>query len=214
MSAENSLSKLLSRTLDANLRYTAMATKLATSALDSAFSVAKELGPQLANFGQEVTGGTVQPQRKSTQPAPAAIVLEGVAGSVAVGFFVVENSLPREISTPVEVSALVAPDGREIQSALRFEPGKITLAAGEKVIARVSAKVSRRLVVGERYQGEIRVPDVAGARIPIVLRRKADVAAKKSARKKVGKPVASAPKRKSPARAKKTVGTTVRSRVK
>jgi len=59
--------------------------------------------------------------------------LEGEAGSTAVGFFVVENSLPHEISTPVEVSPLFAPDGRQIQSALRFDPGRISLGAGEQL---------------------------------------------------------------------------------
>src|ERR1039458_5455804 len=54
----------------------------------------------------------------------AAILLEGKAGSTAVGFFVVENSLPHEISTPVEVSPLTAPDGQQIQSAQSFEIGR------------------------------------------------------------------------------------------
>ena len=83
----------------------------------------------------------------------------------------------------MEVSTLIAPDGRQVQSALRFEPGVISLAAGEQVVARVTAKISSRLVPGQSYEGEIVVPGVAGARIPIVLRRKIDVASAESKEK-------------------------------
>jgi hypothetical protein len=173
MSKASSLSKALSRALDANLRCTGLATRLATTALESAFSVASEIGPKAASIRQAVTPRrAASPAVDSGQPRSAAILLEGDAGSTAVGFFVVENSLPHEITTRVEVSPLIAPGGRQIQSALRFDPGTISLAAGEQVVARVTAKISRRLVVGARYQGEILVPGVAGARIPIVLRRK------------------------------------------
>jgi hypothetical protein len=187
MSNRSTLDKMMSRTLDANLRYTALATRLATTAVESAFSVAKEIGSHLAPIVRTASIDQAEKHAEATKtprPMPAAIVLEGVAGSVAIGFFVVENSLSQEISTPVEVSTLIAPDGQEIQSALRFEPGVITLAAGEQVVARVSAKISRRLVAGERYQGEIRVPGVAGARIPIVLRRKSAEGAAKPIRKR------------------------------
>ncbi len=100
------------------------------------------------------------------------MVLEGEAGSRAFGLFVVENKLPKEVSTRVAVGPLVDPDGQEIPSVLRFEPGVITLAPGEQVVAKVSAHISRGLVAGVRYQGEISVPGIAGARIPIIVRRK------------------------------------------
>lgn len=187
MSEPFSLSKALSRVLDANLRYTALATRLATTALESAFSVTSRIGPRAAAIRQGATQGPDEPPAAASgQPGPAAILLEGKAGSTAVGFFVVENSLPDEISTPVEVSPLIAPDGRRIQSALRFEPGRISLGAGEQVVARVTTKISRRLVAGVRYHGEILVPGVAGARIPIVLRRVAETASRKPGRKKSG----------------------------
>jgi hypothetical protein len=193
MSEPSSLSKVLSRVLDANLHYTALATRLATTALDSAFSVASKAGPR------------DEPQTEiSGQPGPAAILLEGEAGSTAVGFFVVENSLPHEISTPVEVSPLVDPDGLQIQSALRFDPGRISLGAGEQVVARVSARINRRLVAGTRYIGEILVPGVAGARIPIVLRRNAGTTPRKSGRKKSDPISNAAGKQRSPARKRST----------
>ena len=167
-----SLSKALSRAIDANLRYSALATRLATSALESAFSAASGLTPAANALGKAVTRTSAAVS--STPASTAAIVLEGRAGDTAVGFFVVENSLAHEISTPVEVSPLTATDGRQLQSALRFQPGTISLAAGEQVVAKVSAKIGRQLLVGARYEGEISVPGVAGAQIPIVLRRNPD----------------------------------------
>ena len=186
MSARSPLSKALNRVLDADLRYTALATRLATTVLESAFSVTSGIGPQPAAIRQVATQeGHEPPAKASGQPACITILLEGEAGSTAVGFFVVENSLPHEISTPVEVSPLFAPDGRQIQSALRFDPGRISLGAGEQVVARVTAKISRRLSAGTRYQGEILVPGVAGARIPIVLRRKAEITPQKPSCKRL-----------------------------
>jgi hypothetical protein len=185
MSEPFALSKALSRVFDANRRYTALATRLASAALESAFSAASQTDPQAAVAGKpKVQHRFDRPPEPSGQPEPAAILLEGEAGSTAVGFFVVENSLPHEISTRVEVSPLAASDGRQIQSALRFDPGNISLGAGEQVVARVTTKISRRLVAGTRYQGEILVPGVAGARIPIVLRRKATARAQKLTRNK------------------------------
>ena len=192
MSERSSLSKALSRVLKANVRYTALATKLATTALESALSVT-------SGMGRQAEGRDEPPAEPSGQPGPAAILLEGKAGSTAVGFFVVENSLPHEISTPVEVSPLIGPDGQQIQSALSFEPGRISLGAGEQVVARVTAKISRRLAAGTRYQGEIRVPGVAGARIPIVLRRQADTTPRKPVRKKPESISKAAGKKRAPA---------------
>jgi hypothetical protein len=76
------------------------------------------------------------------------------------------------VTTRIAVGPLVDPEGNEIPSVLRFEPGIITLAPGEQVVAKVSAHISRGLEAGVRYQGEISVPGIAGACIPIIVRRK------------------------------------------
>ncbi len=105
--------------------------------------------------------------------SPVPLVLEGEAGSRASALFTVENRLSAEITTPVTVGPLVDPDGRQVESVLRFEPGVITLAAGEQVTAKVSAIISYGLIAGICYEGEIVVAGIAGVRIPIVVRRKA-----------------------------------------
>jgi hypothetical protein len=173
MSEVAELTRVWGRALDANLRCTALLTELAGRGLELLVSAVSEIGPQVietTNTKHETSPVTSNPL--SSVPPPAAMVLEGEAGSRAFGLFVVENKLPKEVSTRVVVGPLVGPDGQEIPSVLRFEPGIITLAPGEQVVARVSAQINRGLAAGVRYQGEISVPGLAGAHIPIIVRRK------------------------------------------
>jgi hypothetical protein len=168
------LTRVLGRALDANLRYNAVLGELAIRAFDLLVSAVSEIGPQIVSTAtrvQEATAIPIPPAMPSV-PSPAPILLEGEGGKRAFGLFVVENNLPQQISARVEVGPLVDPNGREIKAVLRFEPGVITLAPKEQVVAKVSARISRGLIAGVRYQGEIRVPGSAGARIPIVVRRK------------------------------------------
>ena len=169
------LTRVLGRALDANLRYNAVLGELAIRAFDLLVSAVSEIGPQIVSTStrvQEVSTAIPIPPAMPSVPSPAPILLEGEAGSRAFGLFVVENNLPQQISARVEVGPLIDPNGREIKAVLRFEPGVITLAPKEQVVAKVSARISRGLIAGVRYQGEIRVPGIAGASIPIVVRRK------------------------------------------
>ena len=178
------LTRVLGRALDANLRYNAVLGELAIRAFDLLVSAVSEIGPQIVSTStrvQEVSTAIPIPPAMPSVPSPAPILLEGEAGSRAFGLFVVENNLPQQISARVEVGPLIDPNGREIKAVLRFEPGVITLAPKEQVVAKVSARISRGLIAGVRYQGEIRVPGIAGARIPIVVRRKTASNSKASA---------------------------------
>jgi hypothetical protein len=178
------LTRVLGRALDANLRYNAILGALAIRAFDLLVSAVSDIGPQIVSTATRVQAANTTipiPPAVASEPSPAPILLEGEAGRRAFGLFVVENNLPQEISTRVEVGPLVDPDGREIKAVLRFEPGVITLAPKEQVVAKVSACISRGLIAGVRYQGEIRVPGIAGAHIPIVVRRKTTSDSKASA---------------------------------
>ena len=174
MSRLTRLTRVWARALNANLRYTALLSGLAVRSLELLLSTVSEIGPQITSIGnRDQTGNRVASSSPATVPAssPAAMVLEGTAGSSAMGFFVVENKLAQQVSTSVEVGPLVDPDGKEIPSVLRFEPGAISLAPGEQVIAKVTAHISRSLAPGVRYRGKISVPGIAGAAIPIIVRR-------------------------------------------
>jgi len=178
------LTRVLGRALDANLRYNAILGELAIRAFDLLVSAVSDIGPPIVSTAtrvQEASTTIPIPPAMASEPSPAPILLEGEAGRRAFGLFVVENNLPQEISARVEVGPLVDPNGREIKAVLRFEPGVITLAPKEQVVAKVSARISRGLIVGVRYQGEIRVPGIAGAHIPIVVRRKITSNSKASA---------------------------------
>jgi hypothetical protein len=170
------LATALGRALDVNLRYTAVLGKLAARTFDLLVSTLSEFGPQVVSIGSPA-----QSQQLSAAPAvlaapaarsPASILLEGETGTRAFGLFVVENSLPQPISTSVEVGPLIDPTGREIRSVLRFEPGIITLAPYQQVVAKVSADISRALVPGVRYQAEMWVPGIPAAKIGIAVRRR------------------------------------------
>jgi hypothetical protein len=165
------LATALGRALDINLRYTAVLGKLAVKTFDLLVSTVSEFGPQVVSLGSRS-----QPQQVSAAapagPSPASILLEGETGTRAFGLFVVENNLPQPISTSVEVGPLIDPAGREIRSMLRFEPGIITLAPHQQVVAKVSADISRALVAGVRYQAEMWVPGIPAARIAIAVRRR------------------------------------------
>lgn len=174
MNEVTQLTRVWGRALDANLRYAALLSELAGRGLQLLLSAVSEIGPQIITTTdppQEASRVTSIPSVNPSVPSPATMVLEGEAGSRAFGLFVVENKLPKEVTTRVVVGPLIDPDGQEIPSVLRFEPGVITLAPGEQVVAKVSAHISRGLEAGVRYQGEISVPGIAGARIPIIVRR-------------------------------------------
>lgn len=175
MNEVTQLTRVWGRALDANLRYTALLSELAGRGLELLLWAASEIGPQMITTTaapQEASRVTSIPSVTPPAPSPAAMVLEGEAGSRAFGLFVVENKLPKGVTTRIAVGPLVDPEGNEIPSVLRFEPGIITLAPGEQVVAKVSAHISRGLEAGVRYQGEISVPGIAGACVPIIVRRK------------------------------------------
>ena len=180
MSELTHFTRACGRALDANLRYTVRLSELAARGLQILGSAVLEAGSRVVTATRASPTRNEAPSLPSaapsssnpTSPSPAALVLEGRAGSRAFGLFVVENKLQKEVSTPVTVSPLVDPGGQEIPSVLRFEPGVITLSPDEQVIAKVSARITRGLVAGVRYQADISIPGISGARIPIIVRRK------------------------------------------
>jgi hypothetical protein len=176
------LTRVLGRALDANLRWASILGALAIRTFDLLAASVSELGVQIVSHQAQAQprqlSGTSSHPSSSANPSPAAIMLEGEAGTRAFGLFVVENNLPQQISTSVEVGPLVDPDGREIPSVLRFEPGIITLAPKQQVVAKVSADISRGLRAGVQYQAEMRVPGIPSARIAIIVRRKQTMVSK------------------------------------
>lgn len=159
------------RALDANLRYSAriggMALRTAERLVSSVPTVGAQLPPE-----ENARPLVRTPLPNLPSLPPASMVLEGVSGSRASGLFVVENKLPHKISTRVAVGPLLDPDNHEIPASLRFEPGVVTLSAGEQVVVRVGVQISRAFTAGVAYKADISVTGIPGARIPIIVRRR------------------------------------------
>jgi hypothetical protein len=102
------------------------------------------------------------------------MALESEAGGVALGVFLVENHLGRDVTARVSATGFTSPDGREIAPVLLFDPEVIALKPGEQVLVRVTTAVDDSLEPDVRYQGEFSVPELTGTRIPVVLRRRPD----------------------------------------
>src|SRR5580704_10409613 len=103
------LTRVLGRALDANLRYNAILGALAIRAFDLLVSAVSDIGPQIVSTATRVQAANTTipiPPAVASEPSPAPILLEGEAGRRAFGLFVVENNLPQEISTRVEVGPL------------------------------------------------------------------------------------------------------------
>lgn len=110
---------------------------------------------------------------QSAQQSIGVMVLESDAGGGALGVFLVENHLGREVSARVTAKGFTAPDGSEIHPTLVFDPEIIALQPGEQLLVRVMAAIDDSLEPDVRYQGEFIVPELTGTRIPVILRRRA-----------------------------------------
>ncbi len=166
-----SLVKMMGQALEANLRYVALATKVANSVAGAAFTTLSGGGDRPV----AAAGNTAQQKQLAPPPrpqaAPSAILLEGAAGSKPTALFLLENHLPHEVSASVEITPLLTPSGRKLKSTLQLDKKKIVLAPGRKVVARIGAPITAKFVTGEKYTGEIRVKGIPGASVPLVLRR-------------------------------------------
>ena len=171
MTEGSSLGRMMGQALEANLRYVALATKVANSVAGAAFTTLSGG----ADRPVAAAGKIVQQKQLAPPPQPqaaqSAILLEGAAGSKPTALFLLENHLPHEVSASVEITPLLAPSGRKLKSTLQLDKKKIVLAPGQQVVARISAPVTAKFVTGEKYTGEIRVKGIPGASVPLVLRR-------------------------------------------
>lgn len=114
---------------------------------------------------------TPAPALAPARPRPSAMALEASAGSVAAAAFLVENRSRERVSAPIEMSALVDPEGSSRTLAPVFEPAVATLDPGEQLLVQVTIPVGRTLRTGVDYRGEVHVAGLEGQKIPVVVRR-------------------------------------------
>ena len=178
MSKLGSLEEVWRRSLDLNLRYYGALGRLTADYLkELVTAVSESQTPQPENGGSSTSqSGPSTPQVEVSQPSRSAkhagaMVLEGEAGTSAVGVFLVENHLTRDISARVVASAFFAENGHEVRPVMLFDPETIALRSGEQSLVRVSTVIDETLDPEVRYSGHFTIPELVGTRIPVVLRR-------------------------------------------
>jgi len=159
------------RALDANLRFYGALGRLTADYFRDLFSVLGGLQSS-GSAGSAQAGTPAAPEPPQPSKRTAVMVLEEAAGMTAVGVFLVENNLGREVAERPVNSAFVDAAGRKVQPALRFDPEVVTLAPGEQLLVRVMALIDDTLEPEVRYQGELTIPGLTSTAIPIVLRRR------------------------------------------
>jgi hypothetical protein len=161
-----SLGDLWRRAVELNVGYYRAVGRLVVDYWRASAGVVSEL----AGTTTTTRPAPMQPPAASVAPAPV-MALEAQSGRTAHGVFMVENRLGTSVSGPISVGTLADESGREVEVPLTFEPDVVTLDPGEQLLVQVAAHIGSGLAPGVDYRGEIRVPGLAGTRIPVVLRR-------------------------------------------
>jgi len=162
------------RALDANLRFYGALGRLTADYFRDLIGVLGGVqATPAAGPAQETRPSPAAPETPRPPKRTAVMVLEEAAGKTAVGVFLVENNLGREVAERPVSSAFVDAAGRKVEPALRFDPEAVALAPGEQLLVRVMAVIDETLEPEVRYQGEVTIPGLTSTAIPIVLRRRA-----------------------------------------
>jgi hypothetical protein len=156
--------------MEANLRYYEALGQVTQEYFKALFGIVKDLPVRLGGGGANAAS-TARPANSTAPASAATLVLEGQGGSEAQGVFMVENRLPRTVSTAVVTSAFADPSGRAVQHPLRVVPSVITLEPGGRTLVQIFAAVTDSLEPNVAYRGEVNVPGLSEHGIPVLLRR-------------------------------------------
>ncbi len=190
------LTQVWRQALDANARYYASLSRLATEYLQELSDTVGRLGPirlptvtlptvTVPSASTARASGPDSSTRSSTSPAaapasgpatqapsPPAVVLEAAPGAWAHGAVLVENHLPHPVSATVDAQL---DDSAGAQSAdgadITVDPDKVELAPGESTVVRVSARIPE--AGAAEIRGRLSVPELIGTAVPMVIRRAA-----------------------------------------
>jgi hypothetical protein len=168
--------ELWRRALELNIRYYSSLGKLTVEYLsDLAGAVSAQTAGRTDTPGAAPPG----PQPAPAPPGPAksaaaeaVMMLEGEAGSTALGVFLVGNSFPNEVSATVTASPMTDENGHVGKVVFVFDPPVIALRPGEQLLVRASAVIDSSLEPGVRYRGEFSIPELRGTRIPVIVKRR------------------------------------------
>jgi hypothetical protein len=168
--------ELWRKALELNVRYYTSLGKLTVEYLsDLAGAMSAQTAARTETHGAAQPGpqaACAPPAAAKPAAAEAVMMLEGEAGSTALGVFLVGNSFPNEVSATVSSSPMTDESGRPAKVAFVFDPPVIALRAGEQLLVRVSAVIDPSLEPGVRYRGEFSIPELRGTRIPVIVKRR------------------------------------------
>jgi hypothetical protein len=167
--------ELWRRALELNIRYYSSLGKLTVEYLsDLAGAMSAQTASRAETQGAPPPGPQASPAAAPAKPAAAEAVmmLEGEAGSTALGVFLVGNSFPNEVTATISSSPMTDESGRQAKVAFVFDPPVIALRPGEQLLVRASAVIDSSLEPGVRYRGEFSIPELRGTRIPVIIKRR------------------------------------------
>jgi hypothetical protein len=104
-----------------------------------------------------------------------ALVLEGEAGTMVSGSFLVSNDMDKPVTAAFSGSDFKDPRGASVAAKTSFAPPSLQLAPGEQKVVQVSIAIDERLSAGVGYAGEISMKGLEGFTVPVVLRRQHSV---------------------------------------
>jgi len=119
-------------------------------------------------------GETGEPAGRQAHPTARVLVLEAAAGETASGEFLITNHVRTVVSTRVATTPFVDSDGHQADLRFTFEPEEVDLRPGERVLVRAALAVDERMRPAVSYRGEFTIPDLDGAAIPVIVRRRRD----------------------------------------
>lgn len=168
-----SIEEPVRRAIDANLRYYKALGEVTQEYMQSLLDVLRDLPIRLGSLGSTPAGASASMAARATSSGGSAnLVLEAEAGQEAESVFLVENRLPRQVSTTVVTSPFLDPSGRDVRPALRILPGVVTLDPGARTLVRIVAVVTDDWAIDVPYRGTVQVPGLSDHAIPVVLRRR------------------------------------------
>ena len=166
MAERPNINELFRRAMEINLRFYEGFVELSVNYLTSLSSIFVDSPSQ--------SSAEFRPPVRS-QTGSSALVLEAEAGEQARGYFLVENQLSRKVSAEILAPPIIDADGQEVEQKIYFEPSKITLEQGEKMVIQVVADIDEGLEPGVGYRGSITVPGLSKSSADIVVRRRHSV---------------------------------------
>jgi hypothetical protein len=163
-----SVDEIIKRAVDLNARYYSGLGQLMTNYFrDLVITFADVTATQTQTQSPPRTNPAAQ-----KAPQTPVMVLEAEAGAEALGVLVVDNHLAHDVSTRIVPSVFVDASHNEVKPEFAFDPEAVTLRPGEQILVRVKVRIDHSFAPEARYLGYLSIPDLAGTKVPIVLRRR------------------------------------------